>query len=105
MGPATAATAGGTPSQLRLRLPFPTPALARVAQQVLDVDHELKPSETKRTITVDGGCLHVAFQSITDRTLRASVGAFLDAVLLCMNVMEAFPATSDPTPSATISTA
>ncbi|KAG0054963.1 hypothetical protein BGZ83_009947 [Gryganskiella cystojenkinii] len=75
---------------LTLRIPFPTSRLAKIAADVLDVDRDLKPEVSRRTITTEDNILLLAFETSTLKLLRTVVNSSLEMVQLVVNTMGAF---------------
>ncbi|KAI9106220.1 transcription factor Pcc1-domain-containing protein [Phlyctochytrium arcticum] len=73
-----------------LRIPFPSPDLATVAQKALQVDRDLKAHESTRELNVDGNVLVVVIRAVSIKILRTMVSGFLDFALLLTNTMGAF---------------
>ncbi|GJJ73561.1 EKC/KEOPS complex subunit PCC1/LAGE3 [Entomortierella parvispora] len=75
---------------LALRIPFPSPRLAKIAADVLDVDKDLKPEVSRRTISTEENILLLDFQTSTLKLLRTMVNSSLEMVQLVVNTMGAF---------------
>lgn len=73
-----------------IEIPFPSDKLALIAQQVLDVDTELKTDQVNRVITSQGNVLHVLFECYNTRMLRVAVNSFLEYLTMVTRTIEAF---------------
>ncbi|BFZ64556.1 hypothetical protein YB2330_005703 [Saitoella coloradoensis] len=73
-----------------LQIPFPTPHLAHHAKRILDVDAEIKPDQVRRSTKVVEEELVATFECESSRMARVSVGAFLEAVGVVVEVMGEF---------------
>ncbi|KAI5861790.1 Pcc1-domain-containing protein [Durotheca rogersii] len=83
-----------------LEVPFPTPRLASVALQALQVDKELSPlvtrsfsiASTAHEGAVDGDAagniLRTEYKATTNRMLRVAVNSFMDSLNLVIEVMQ-----------------
>ncbi|KTW32713.1 uncharacterized protein T551_00198 [Pneumocystis jirovecii RU7] len=70
-----------------ISIPFPNEWLPSQIATVLSVDPELKEQVIYREIKVDGSYLFASFQSADLKTLRVSVDAFLDNVVLIIRTV------------------
>lgn len=80
-------------------MPFPTPRLASVALNALQVDKELSPL-VKRTFSINpmtksatngdvgGNILRTEYKATTNRMLRVAVNSFMDSLQLVLEVMQ-----------------
>ncbi|KAI1307296.1 hypothetical protein EDD11_004547 [Mortierella claussenii] len=75
---------------LTLQIPFPSPRLAKIAADVLDVDKDLKPEVSRRIISTQEHILILDFQTTTLKLLRTMVNSSLEMVQMVVNTMEAF---------------
>lgn len=71
-----------------LRIPFDTKAHARVVEQSLSPDKELKPDQISKTLSVEGHELVAEFHAVSDRVLRVTVNSLLDSVALLIESIE-----------------
>ncbi|KAL2877822.1 hypothetical protein SGCOL_006985 [Colletotrichum sp. CLE4] len=88
------------PCSLTIKVPFPTPRLAKVAHKALAVDQELSPL-VRRTFSIDSdspstadadadaaSVLRVHYKATTNRMLRVAVNGLMESLNLVVEVME-----------------
>ncbi|KAI9312814.1 CTAG/Pcc1 family, partial [Dichotomocladium elegans] len=71
-----------------LEIPFPSPRLATIAEQVLNVDKELKTDQVCRTLIAKGAILEARFECVSARMMRVSVNSFFDMLSMVTRTME-----------------
>ncbi|KAF9309101.1 hypothetical protein BG000_005016 [Podila horticola] len=76
--------------RLTLQIPFPSPRLAKIAADVLEVDRDLKPEVSRRIITTQDSIMTLDFQTSTLKLLRTVVNSSLEMVQMVVNTMGAF---------------
>ncbi|KAG0306440.1 hypothetical protein BGZ98_002367 [Dissophora globulifera] len=82
--------------RLTLQIPFPSPRLAKIAADVLDVDKDLKPEISRRVITTQDHVLTMDFQTSTLKLLRTVVNSSLEMVQMVVNTMASFDTEDQP---------
>lgn len=75
---------------MSLEIPFDSKRTAEIAYNSLRVDPEPKRSGSKKELRLDGNRLLVQFNCEEARTLRVSVGSFLDLLTLVIDTMIQF---------------
>ena len=78
-----------------IEIPFDTDRTAEIAYHSLRVDPEPKRSGSKKELTLDGKILRVKFFCEEARTMRVSVGSFLDLLVLVIDTMDQFDVPSN----------
>lgn len=78
-----------------IQIPFSTERLASIAFQVLSADREPKRGGVKKDLKLSGKILEVQFFAPTTRTLRTSMGGFLDYLILCQDTIKEFDTISN----------
>ncbi|KAF9903342.1 hypothetical protein BX616_001659 [Lobosporangium transversale] len=81
--------------QLTLQIPFPSPRLAKIAADVLDVDKDLKPEVSRRIIRTQDNILILDFQTSTLKLLRTVINSSLEMAQMVVNTMGAFDTEQD----------
>ena len=76
--------------EMSLEIPFDTERTAEIAYHSLCVDPEPKRSGSGKELTLNGKLLLVQFKCEEARTLRVSVGSFLDLLTLVIDTMDQF---------------
>ena len=76
--------------EMRLEIPFDTERTAEIAYNSLHVDPEPKRSGSRKELTLNGKILCVQFNCEEARTLRVSVGSFLDLLTLVIDTINQF---------------
>ena len=76
--------------EMSLEVPFDTERTAEIAYNSLRVDPEPKRSGSGKELTLNGKILLVQFNCEEARTLRVSVGSFLDLLTLVIDTMDQF---------------
>lgn len=76
--------------EMSLEIPFDTERTAEIAYHSLRVDPEPKRSGSGKELTLNGKLLLVQFKCEEARTLRVSVGSFLDLLTLVIDTMDQF---------------
>ncbi|KAI8084045.1 CTAG/Pcc1 family [Gilbertella persicaria] len=77
-------------SKIFVEIPFPNERLASIAQQVMNVDKELKTDQVKRVITSKDNLLQVHFECYNTKMLRVAVNSFLEYLTMVTRTMDAF---------------
>ncbi|KAI8640896.1 CTAG/Pcc1 family [Parasitella parasitica] len=75
-------------SKIFIEIPFPNERFASIAQQVMNVDEELKSDQVKRTITCKDNLLHVQFECYNTKMLRVAVSSFLEYLTMVTRTIE-----------------
>ncbi|KAF9350569.1 hypothetical protein BGX26_011272 [Mortierella sp. AD094] len=83
-------TAAALSERLTLQIPFPSPRLAKIAADVLDVDKDLKPEVSQRLISTQDNILTLEFQTTTLKLLRTVVNSSMEMVQMVVNTMGSF---------------
>ena len=78
-----------------IEIPFDTDRTAEIAYHSLRVDPEPKRSGSKKELILDGKILRVNFFCEEARTMRVSVGSFLDLLVLVIDTMNQFDVPSN----------
>ena len=78
-----------------IEIPFDTDRTAEIAYHSLRVDPEPKRSGSKKELILDGKILRVKFFCEEARTMRVSVGSFLDLLVLVIDTMDQFDVPSN----------
>ncbi|KAJ1918835.1 hypothetical protein H4219_002374 [Mycoemilia scoparia] len=68
-------------------LPFNSEKLASIAKNSIDADPEINPDRVHRYLSVENGDLIVNFECDSLKTLRVSINAFMDMVILVTQTM------------------
>ena len=76
--------------EMQIQIPFDTERTAEIAYHSLRVDPEPKRSGSKKELTLNGKLLCAKFHCDEARTLRVSVGSFLDLLTLVIDTMDQF---------------
>ena len=76
--------------EMSLEIPFDSQRTAEIAYNSLRVDPEPKRSGSKKELRLEGNRLLVQFNCEEARTLRVSVGSFLDLLTLVIDTMIQF---------------
>ncbi|KAF9300486.1 hypothetical protein BGZ74_007823 [Mortierella antarctica] len=76
--------------RLTLQIPFPSPRLAKIAADVLEVDKDLKPEVSRRIITTQDSIMTLDFHTSTLKLLRTVVNSSLEMVQMVVNTMGVF---------------
>ena len=76
--------------EMRLEIPFDTERAAEIAYNSLRVDPEPKRSGSRKELTLSGKTLCAQFNCAEARTLRVSVGSFLDLLTLVIDTIDQF---------------
>ena len=76
--------------EMSLEIPFDTERTAEIAYHSLRVDPEPKRSGSGKELKLNGKKLLVRFNCEEARTLRVSVGSFLDLLTLVIDTMDQF---------------
>ncbi|KAF9295010.1 hypothetical protein BGZ88_002935 [Linnemannia elongata] len=81
--------------RLTLQIPLPSPRLAKIAADVLDVDKDLKPEVSRRLISTQDNILTLDFQTSTLKLLRTVVNSSLEMVQMVVSTMASFDTESE----------
>ncbi|XP_026799808.1 L antigen family member 3-like isoform X1 [Pangasianodon hypophthalmus] len=73
-----------------IEVPFPSQREVSIALQSLSPDREPGTGGTIRTLSASANALSVKWNAVEARSLRVSVGSFLDHLALVMETMDAF---------------
>ncbi|XP_053371764.1 L antigen family member 3-like isoform X1 [Clarias gariepinus] len=73
-----------------IEVPFPSQKELSIALQSLSPDMEPGKGGTIKTVNATANALSVKWNAVEARSLRVSVGSFLDHLALVMETMEAF---------------
>ncbi|KAB5543427.1 hypothetical protein PHYPO_G00079000 [Pangasianodon hypophthalmus] len=76
--------------ELTIEVPFPSQREVSIALQSLSPDREPGTGGTIRTLSASANALSVKWNAVEARSLRVSVGSFLDHLALVMETMDAF---------------
>ncbi|KAK3844063.1 MAG: transcription factor Pcc1-domain-containing protein [Linnemannia gamsii] len=82
-------------SSSTLQIPLPSPRLAKIAADVLDVDKDLKPEVSRRLISTQDNILTLDFQTSTLKLLRTVVNSSLEMVQMVVSTMASFDTESE----------
>ncbi|OBZ85844.1 EKC/KEOPS complex subunit PCC1 [Choanephora cucurbitarum] len=77
-------------NKIFIEIPFPDERLASIAQQVMNVDKELKTDQVKRVISSKDNLLQVRFECYNTKMLRVAVNSFLEYLTMVTRTMDAF---------------
>ncbi|KAI8376706.1 CTAG/Pcc1 family [Choanephora cucurbitarum] len=77
-------------NKIFIEIPFPNERLASIAQQVMNVDKELKTDQVKRVISSKDNLLQVQFECYNTKMLRVAVNSFLEYLTMVTRTMDAF---------------
>jgi tRNA threonylcarbamoyladenosine modification (KEOPS) complex Pcc1 subunit len=76
--------------ELNLSIPFPGQREANIAYDALRVEVEPARSHVTRTMSVDGSVLSVHLKAETAKSLRVSVNALLEHLVLVTQTIQEF---------------
>ncbi|MCJ8742378.1 hypothetical protein PDJAM_G00081480 [Pangasius djambal] len=76
--------------ELTIEVPFPSQREVSIALQSLSPDREPGTGGTIRILSASANALSVKWNAVEARSLRVSVGSFLDHLALVMETMDAF---------------
>ncbi|KAI8384014.1 CTAG/Pcc1 family [Blakeslea trispora] len=77
-------------SKIFLEIPFANERLASIAQQVMNVDKELKTDQVNRVITSKENILQVQFECYNTKMLRVAVNSFLEYLTMVTRTMDVY---------------
>ncbi|XP_047016988.1 L antigen family member 3-like [Ictalurus punctatus] len=76
--------------ELTIEVPFPSQREVSIALQSLSPDREPGTGGTIKTLSTSVSALCVKWNAVEARSLRVSVGSFLDHLALVMETIDAF---------------
>mmetsp|Transcript_22684 Transcript_22684/g.37926 ORF Transcript_22684/g.37926 Transcript_22684/m.37926 type:complete len:82 (+) Transcript_22684:193-438(+) len=69
---------------------YETEEAARMVMNTLAVDQELNQGKVSRVLRVENNKLHISFEAVEAKLLRAAVSAFYDLLGLATRTLEEF---------------
>ncbi|XP_026995315.1 L antigen family member 3-like isoform X1 [Tachysurus fulvidraco] len=73
-----------------LEVPLPSQKEVSIALRSLSPDHEPRTGATIKSLSASANALSVKWNAVEARSLRVSVGSFLDHLALIMETMDSF---------------